>query len=61
MSFFKKIFNKKDEPIKSYQDFWNWFLKNEKTFFKTVTDQSKIHGLAPTLASLRRPGFAGHR
>lgn len=58
MSFLKKIFNKKDEPIKSYQDFWNWFLKNEKTFFKTVNDQSKIEEdffdkLSPKLNELR--------
>ncbi len=33
MNFLKNIFGKKDEPIKNYVDFWNWFQKNEKTFF----------------------------
>ena len=36
MSFLKNIFLKKDEPIKSYEDFWKWFMKNERDFFKAV-------------------------
>lgn len=42
MSFIKNIFGKKDEPIKSYSDFWIWFQKNEKTFFNVVKFQKNI-------------------
>ena len=33
---------KKDEPIKSYADFWNWFQKNEKIFFNVIKNQKDI-------------------
>lgn len=37
MKLFKKLFSKEEEkPINSYQDFWEWFLVNEKKFFETV-------------------------
>ncbi len=37
MSFFDEIFKRKEEKkITSYQDFWNWFLDNEKKFHKIV-------------------------
>jgi len=42
MSFLSKLFGKKEEPIKSYEDFWNWFNKNEKTFFKVVKEKGNI-------------------
>ena len=42
MSFLKNILSKKDEPIKSYSDFWNWFQNNEKTFFNVVKSQKDI-------------------
>jgi len=42
MSFLKDIFTKKEEPIKSYKDFWFWFQKNEKTFFKAVKNNNNI-------------------
>ena len=42
MSFLKSIFGKKDEPIKSYDDFWNWFRINEKAFFKVVKERGNI-------------------
>jgi hypothetical protein len=34
MGFLSNLFNKKDEAINTNADFWNWFQKNEKTFFK---------------------------
>ncbi|MDR6761845.1 hypothetical protein J2Y38_002054 [Flavobacterium sp. 2755] len=43
MSFLDKILGKKESPIKSYSDFWNWFLKNEKEFFKIVQEGQNIH------------------
>lgn len=42
MSFFKNIFGKKEEPIKDYKDFWNWFQNNGSTFFNVVKDHHQI-------------------
>jgi Family of unknown function (DUF695) len=42
MSFLRNIFGKKDEPVKSYEDFWNWFHKKEKSFFKVVKEKGNI-------------------
>lgn len=42
MDFLKNIFGKKDKPIKSYSDFWDWFQKNEKFFFDVVKYQKNI-------------------
>lgn len=41
MSFIKSLFGK-DEEIESYEDFWNWFRKHEKTFFKVVKTRGNI-------------------
>jgi len=53
---------KKDEPIKSYADFWNWFQNNEKTFFNVVKNQKNIEKeffdkLSPKLAELKEGYF----
>lgn len=42
MNFLKKIISRADAPILSDEDFWNWFVKNEKIFFNTVKSQSDI-------------------
>ena len=43
MSFLKNIFRKKTEPkILSYQDFWDWFISNEKDFSKALKTQQNI-------------------
>jgi hypothetical protein len=42
MSFLKNIFNKREDPIHNYQDFWNWFSTNEKVFFNAVKKGSNI-------------------
>jgi hypothetical protein len=42
MNFLKNIFLKKDDPIKSYDDFWNWFQTNEKNFFSVVKSDRNI-------------------
>ena len=42
MSFFTNIFNKGDSYIDNNNDFWNWFLDNEKRFFKVVKNRDDI-------------------
>jgi Family of unknown function (DUF695) len=42
MSFLKKLFSTKDTPINSYKDFWDWFLLNEKFFYKVVKENNNI-------------------
>ncbi|WP_405291963.1 DUF695 domain-containing protein [Algibacter sp. Ld11] len=44
MSFFNK-FLRKEMPIKSNADFWNWFVKNEKSFFKAIREQGDVNVL----------------
>jgi hypothetical protein len=39
MNFLKNIFGKKDNPLKSYSDFWNWFSQHEKDFFNVVSSR----------------------
>ena len=53
---------KKDEPIKSYADFWNWFQNNEKAFFNVVKNQKDIEKcffdkLSPKLSELKEGYF----
>ncbi|MFD0991683.1 hypothetical protein [Tenacibaculum geojense] len=61
MNFLKSIFNIKEEPIKSYSDFWKWFEKNENIFHKVVKSQGDIEDvffnkLGPKLNELKE-GF----
>lgn len=58
MSFLKNIFGKKDAPIKNDADFWNWFQKNEKAFYKVVKSRHNIEKgffdkLSPKLSELK--------
>lgn len=58
MSFLKSLFGKKDDPISSYQDFWNWFQKNEKEFYRVVKSRQNIEKrffdkLSPKLEELK--------
>jgi hypothetical protein len=62
MSFLTTILKKKDEPIKSYNDFWTWFQKNEKTFFKVIEKHDNIERdffdkISPKLNELKEGFF----
>lgn len=48
------MLGKKESPINSYNDFWNWFFKHEKEFYKVVhngenIDQGFFKKLSPKL------------
>ena len=62
MSFLKNIFGKKEECIKSYIDFWNWFQKNGKDFYNIVKSHKNIekgffNKLSPKLQELKEGYF----
>lgn len=43
MAFIKRIFAPKQENnVKTYADFWQWFIPNEKEFHKIVKDRHRI-------------------
>jgi len=42
MNFLKNIFKAKEEPIRNYADFWEWFQKKEKDFFYIVRTQRNL-------------------
>jgi hypothetical protein len=59
MSFLKKLFNKKEAPINTYADFWNWFQQHEKTYFNAVKtggphiEKELFDKLSPKLQELK--------
>jgi len=58
MNFLKNIFAKKEAPIQSYDDFWNWFKKHERSFYQFVKHKGDVETfffakLAPKLAELK--------
>lgn len=58
MSFLSKIFKKQEEPIRSYDDFWKWFLKNANTYQQVVKSNQHItrdffDQLSPKLGELK--------
>ena len=42
MKFLKNLFRKKEEPIRNYSDFWNWFQQHEKEFFHAIKNKQDI-------------------
>lgn len=42
MSFFKNIFNKREESTTTIIDFWNWFSANEKKFHSVVKSGKQL-------------------
>lgn len=62
MNFLKNILKKKEEKIESYEDFWNWFQKNERAFFDVVKNKKDIeelffNKLSPKLGELKEGYF----
>jgi len=62
MSFIKRLFGKKDEPITNYTDFWIWFKKNERDFHHVVKSRGDIEKvffdkLSPKLDELKAGYF----
>ena len=58
MYLLKKLPLKKDKPIQSYHDFWDWFLKHEQKFYRVIKSQGNIHKeffdlLAPKLNEIK--------
>lgn len=58
MGLLQNLFGKKEDPINSYADFWNWFAKYEKGFHKAVKSGKNITGnffdrLEPALAQVK--------
>ena len=58
MGIFKNLLGTKETPIKSNEDFWDWFQNNEKDFFKVIKNQGNIerdffNKLSPKLNQLR--------
>lgn len=58
MSFFKNIFGKKEETIRSYEDFWNWFKSEEQAFYNVVKSGRNIerdffNKLSPKLEEIK--------
>lgn len=42
MSFLKRLFGSKEEPVRNYNDFWNWFSQNEVKFANVVKHRLNI-------------------
>jgi hypothetical protein len=58
MSILKQLFGTKQEPIKTYNDFWKWFQENERRFFKAVKNHKNIENeffdrISPRLNELK--------
>ncbi len=58
MPFLSSLFPKKSEPVNSYAEFWNWFQKNEKTFYSVVKQKGDVVNhffskLSPKLKELK--------
>lgn len=57
MNFLQNIFGKKELPINTFDDFWNWFAENERTFFQVVKNSGDMEKrffdeLSPKLGEL---------
>ena len=58
MSLLKKIFGKKEQPIKSYEAFWTWFQTSERKFYDIIKsgrnpEKDFFDKLSPRLEELK--------
>lgn len=58
MRFLSQFFGGREKDIQSYQDFWDWFQKKERSFFKAVQKHTRIEQdffdhLSPKLDQLK--------
>ncbi|SEN07534.1 Family of unknown function [bacterium A37T11] len=58
MGFLNNIFNRKEKPLKSYADFWEWFRRHSDIFYKVVNTKDDLNKnffdkLSPKLGELR--------
>lgn len=58
MRFLKNLFGKKEQPIRSYEDFWAWFQTNELKFYAIVKsgknpEKDFFDKLSPKLEELK--------
>ncbi|MCE3229005.1 MAG: hypothetical protein K0S32_3556 [Bacteroidetes bacterium] len=44
MSFLKNIFSSKKDNLSNNQQFWDWFVQNEKTFYNAIKSSDNIQG-----------------
>ncbi len=42
MKFLKNLFNKKNNSMNSYEDFWDWFVQHEEQFYKVILEQDNL-------------------
>lgn len=57
MGFLKNLLTR-DEPIRSYEDFWKWFAQHESKFFRVVQDRGNVEKglfdvISPKLAGIK--------
>ncbi len=62
MSILKNFFAKKEKPIHTIEEFWQWFQENEQTFFNVVKKRDAIEEdffdrLSPKLKELKEGIF----
>lgn len=62
MGLLDKLFRKKEDKIKTHENFWNWFLENEQAFYKAVKTGRNIEAdffniLSPKLEELKNGYF----
>ena len=43
MNLITKLFKNKNKPIQTHEEFWNWFNKNQRRFFKVIKNKEDIN------------------
>ncbi|MBJ6118107.1 DUF695 domain-containing protein [Pontibacter sp. BT310] len=58
MKLLRSMLQKEDKPVRSYEEFWAWFQKNERAFYQVVKNEGNLERdffdkLSPKLADLK--------